>query len=67
MITHNSDEDGWCQNEGCMWNVWNAKSEPDCPVKLPRRAGTVDEQEELLKAQTGIRKDDNGRRRNARI
>jgi hypothetical protein len=45
---HNPDEDGWCQNEGCMWNVWNATSKPNCPVKLAKRADTIEEQEELL-------------------
>lgn len=45
---HNPDENGWCQNDGCMWNSWNAKSDPPCPTKLPKRAGTIQEQEELL-------------------
>ncbi len=49
---HNPDNDGWCINEGCCWNVWNAKSTPSCPVKLPRRADTVEEQEELLHGAT---------------
>ena len=50
--THNPDEDGWCLNDGCKWNTWNAESKPDCPVKLPHRAGTIQEQEDLLTPDT---------------
>lgn len=48
---HEPDQDGWCQNTGCDWNVWNSPSNPDCPVNFGgKKAGTVQEQEDMLSA-----------------
>lgn len=43
---HNADADGWCQNPVCDWNVWGAKSEPNCPVDFGGwKAVAIQEQE----------------------
>lgn len=52
--SHNPDEDGWCRNDGCMWNSWNANSDPECPTKLPRLPKTVEEAEALLRLVHGV-------------
>jgi hypothetical protein len=51
--SHTPDQDGWCQNPGCDWNVWNARSTPPCPVNFGgRKAGTIQEQEDMLAGNT---------------